>query len=75
MNLSEAKVGQSYIIEKLELSEDKKRRILDLGFTKGTKLKVINLKNNGPMIICARGTRLAMGREFSLGIMVQESGF
>lgn len=75
LNLSDAKAGKNYIIEKIELSEDKKRRIMDLGLTKGTKIKVINLKNNGPMIIEARGTRFAMGREFSLGIMVRELGF
>ncbi len=75
MKLSEAKEGKNYLIEKIELLEDKKSRIMNLGLTKGTKIKVINLKNKGPMIIMARGTRLAVGREISLGIMVQELGF
>lgn len=75
MKLSEAKVGKTYIVEKIELSEEKKYRIQDFGITKGTKIEVINLKNNGPMIVGVRDTLLAVGREFSLGIIVQEMGF
>ena len=72
MNLSEAILGKYYKIDKIMLSEEEKRRILDLGLTKGTKIKVINLKKNGPMIILVRGTYLALGRKYALGIMVLE---
>ncbi|MBR5809281.1 MAG: ferrous iron transport protein A [Clostridia bacterium] len=72
MNLSDAKTGKSYIIEKIEFQEEEKHRILDLGLTKGTKIKVINLKENGPMIILVRGTYLAIGRKYVLGIVCRE---
>ena len=72
MNLSGAEIGKTYEIKKIELSEDKKSRLLDLGLTKGTKIEVVNFFKNGPMIVSVRGRRLAMGREYILGIVVLE---
>jgi len=70
--LSEAKAGNNYIVTKIDLSEEKKSRIMNLGLLIGTKIKVINQKNNGPMIIHERGTDIAIGREYTSEIFVQE---
>ena len=72
MNLSEAELGKNYVVEKITLSEEEMRRILDMGLTKGTKIKIINSKKDGPMIIGLRGTYLAIGRKYALGIIVLE---
>ena len=72
MHLSEARLSKTYIVEKITLSGEEKRRILDLGLTNGTKIKIINLKKDGPMIISVRGTYIAIGRKYTLGIMVLE---
>lgn len=72
MRLSGAETGKCYIVESIQLPEDKKRRILDLGITENAKITVENLKTDGPMIISVRGTRLALGRKFSDGIIVWE---
>lgn len=72
MRLSKAENGKTYWIYGFELSKEKKHRIMDLGLTNHTKITVINQKNNGPMIVSVRGTRLAMGQEILNGIIVEE---
>ena len=75
MRLSGAEIGKHYRVERIELPEDKKRRILDLGLTQNAEITVDSLKNNGPMIISVRGTRLAIGRKLCNGIIVGEMLF
>lgn len=70
MRLSKAECGKEYYIRSIELSEQVKHRLEILGMTIGTKAGVLNIKNNGPIIVRVRGTRFAVGRKFADGIIV-----
>ena len=72
MTLVDAIPGSEYIVESMELNEKVGRRLEALGLIHGTKLEVVNRKKNGTMIFKVRGTRLAIGKEISAGILVKE---
>lgn len=71
MKLSEGIKTNTYIIDHIDLNINVTRRLQMLGMTRGTKVLVLNKKNNGPMIIKVRGTRFALGRGFCDGIFVE----
>ncbi len=72
MNLSEGKVGSTYKVTGIDLPEKITRRLQMLGMTNGTDILILNRKYSGAIIIKIRGTRFALGKAFSEGIMVKE---
>lgn len=68
MTLAEAKIGDTYIVTKINVEDITGRRLEALGLLEGTKIEVINKKRNGTSIFNVRGTRLAVGRAIALGI-------
>ena len=72
MILYEAKVDKEYIIKSLYVEENITRRLQALGLNDGTKIKVLNRKKKGALIIQVRGTRLALGKHISSSIEVEE---
>lgn len=72
MTLYEGKTGQEYTVENLCLAEAVTRRFEAIGIFEGTKIKILNKKQAGAMIIRARGARWAIGRENAEGIFVKE---
>lgn len=48
------------------------RRLQALGINEGTKIKILNRKKKGALIVQVRGTRLALGKHISSGIEVKE---
>ena len=64
--------GKKYLTENVFLSKKTKEHLEAFGITKGAELLVLESKNKGAMIIKVRGTRLALGRDFLLGINVGE---
>ena len=72
MTLVDAVPGSEYIVESMEVNEKVGRRLEALGLIHGTKLEVLYRKKNGTMIFKVRGTRLAIGKEISAGILVKE---
>ena len=72
MTLYEVKKEKIYIIERLYVEPSITRRLQALGLNDGTKIKVLNRKKKGALIIQVRGTRLALGKHISNGIDVQE---
>ena len=46
------------------------RRLYELGFTPGTKVKVLSSSSPGPMLVDVRGTRIALGRGVTMKIIV-----
>ncbi|WP_178042137.1 FeoA domain-containing protein [Frisingicoccus sp.] len=72
MTLSEGIPGMEYVVESTQLNEKVGRRLEALGLIHGTRLEVLNRKKNGTMIFKARGTRMAIGKEISMGIYVKE---
>ncbi|MDD4873947.1 MAG: FeoA family protein [Dehalococcoidales bacterium] len=47
------------------------RRLSDMGFTPGARIKVISKEASGPMLIELRGSRLALGRGVAQHILVE----
>lgn len=72
MTLSEGIPGKTYMVECTRLNEKAGRRLEALGLIHGTRVEVLNKKKRGAMIFRARGTRLAVGKEISMGIYVKE---
>lgn len=72
MTLYEACKDCEYTVEGLYLEEAVTRRLQALGLNDGTKIRVLNRKKHGALIIQVRGTRLAMGMHLSANIEVNE---
>ncbi len=70
MTLEDSEIGKSYRILKIDLDERVTRRLEMLGMTHDTDIRVLNKKKNGPVIIKVRGTRFALGRGFTRGIVI-----
>lgn len=74
MTLYEAKKDGEYTIEGLFVEEAVTRRLQALGLNDGTKIKVLNRKKRGALIIRVRGTRLALGKHLSSNIEIKGVG-
>lgn len=70
MTILEGKVKHDYIVTDIVINEMVMRRLESLGINSGTKLRMMNQKKNGTVIVKVRGTRWAMGRDIAGGIQV-----
>jgi Fe2+ transport system protein A len=73
MTLRNGIIGHQYIVKDLQVEEFRKRRLQALGLTEGTIISVLNNKKNGSVIFMVRGTRLAVGRQISESLTVEEA--
>jgi Fe2+ transport system protein FeoA len=48
------------------------RRLMEMGFIKDAKLRVIKSSYNGPMIVALNNTRFALSRGIAMKIMVED---
>ncbi len=71
MRLSEGIPDQEYFVKAIDLELAAKRRLEILGMTHSARVLVLNSKRSGTKIIKVRGTRFALGAEFSKGISVE----
>ena len=62
MTLSKGVVGETYIVEKMDLPDQVEHRLEALGMTLGTRVSILESKDGGTLILKVRGTRFAMGR-------------
>lgn len=70
--LSELQVGQSAIISKIHSSGNIKKRIMEMGVTKGTQVKLTATAPFGdPLIFCVRGYSLSMRKDDAACIDVE----
>lgn len=61
MTLSEVKAGEQAVVTKLHDNGAVRRRIMDMGITKGTEIKVIKVAPLGdPMELTVRGYELTL---------------
>ena len=72
MTRYEGQTGGRYLVADMKIEEDISRRLQALGLIEGTRLKLLNRKRNGSLIIYVRGTRLALGKHITSGIEVEE---
>ena len=61
MLLSDAVMGESYIVEKIHLPFETERRLEALGMTDRTRISVLGRKGRGILIVKLRGSRFALG--------------
>lgn len=73
MKLYEGKSGSFYTVEAVnqeKLGEKMTGRLKALGVVEGTGLLLLNKKKSGTAAVKVRGTRLALGREYSESIEI-----
>lgn len=73
MKLNEGMIGGTYKVTDVSVDEQITRRLEALGVNEQTPITILNKKGSGSLIIKVRGTRLALGKRISDGIMVKEA--
>ena len=72
MNLSEAKVGTTVTVAKIEGDGAYKRRIMDMGITKGTELYIRKVAPLGdPVEITVRGYEITVRKNDAKCILIK----
>ena len=73
MTLGEAKVKSTVIVSKIEGDKAYKRRIMDMGITKGTELYIRKFAPLGdPVEITVRGYELSLRKEDAGCVLVEQ---
>ena len=62
--------GESAILCQLKMPKANANRLLSLGFTPGIEISMMQNYGRGPLVVNVRGTRVALGRNEALGILV-----
>lgn len=72
INLDEVKLNETAIIENLKCTENVKRRLLDLGFIRGTKITPILISpSKDPRAFWIRGITIALRKEDARQVSVK----
>ena len=72
MKLNEVKIGETVVVEKINAEGALKRRIMDMGITKGVNLYVRKVAPLGdPIELTVRGYELSLRKEDALKIDVK----
>ena len=72
MTLGEAKVGSTVVVERIEGDGAYKRRIMDMGITKGTPLYIRKVAPLGdPVEITVRGYELSVRKNDAQCVLVR----
>ncbi len=74
MLLKDIEVGQSCVVERMELPFQIQRRLEALGMTRRAQVAVVNRKGRGILIVKLRGSRFALGEQITRNIMVSKAG-
>jgi ferrous iron transport protein A len=69
--LSELRSEESAAIESLRGGAGFRSRLAALGFTPGTRIKMLQNQGHGPIIVTVRDTRIALGRGEAYKIWVK----
>ncbi len=76
MTLGEAKVGATVVVQKIEGDGAYKRRIMDMGITKGTELYIRKVAPLGdPVEITVRGYELSVRKNDAQCVLVKQEQF
>ncbi len=70
MKLNEGNIGYTYLVESVMVDDAITRRLEALGVNELTPITILNKKGSGTVIFKIRGTRLAVGRRISDGILI-----
>ena len=72
MVLEDAEINVTYLVEEVYLPRVLERRLDALGIINGTKIKVLNKKAQGAMVIFVRGARFAIGSGIAENVKVRK---
>ncbi len=72
MKLNEGEVGKTYLVKNVIADAAITRRLEALGVNELTPVCVLNKTVRGSVIFKVRGTRLAVGKRISDGILVEK---
>lgn len=73
MRLVDARHNEWYEIERVEGPEEDCRRLLDLGFTPGEEVSIVQAVPLGdPLVVSLRGTRLALRKREAAWIWLRQ---
>jgi ferrous iron transport protein A len=75
MTLTSAEIGNTYIVETMDLDLVTMRRLGALGITKGTLVRMLNRNSGGAVIFMVRGSRLAVGRKIAEAIQIRRLSY
>ena len=75
MILTGAEIGNTYIVESMDLELATMRRLGALGITKGTHVRILNRNSGGAVIFMVRGSRLAIGRKIAEAIEIRRLSY
>ena len=71
--LRDAKVGETVVVEKIQGSGAVKRRIMDMGITKGVEIYIRKIATLGdPVEVMVRGYELSLRKEDAKMIVLKE---
>lgn len=68
--LTELKSDEAGIIQDLHAGAGSRGRLAALGFTPGARIKMLQNRGHGPIIVTVRDTRIALGRGEACSILV-----
>lgn len=72
MSINNLQVGDKAIITKLDVKEDIKRRLLDIGLIEGTQIEcALKSPMGNPIAYLIRGALIAIRKEDSKNILVE----
>jgi len=69
--LSDLEVGERGVVCQLRGGKDAAGRLAALGFTPGVEITVVRNESHGPILVIARGARMALGRGEAGKILVE----
>lgn len=72
MRLKDLNIGDTGIVQQIDLPFEMERRLQALGMTAQTPVTVLNKKGQGIMVIKLRGSRFALGVDITKNITVEE---
>ena len=73
MTLNEVKIGETVVVEKINAEGALKRRIMDMGITKGVSIYIRKVAPLGdPIELTVRGYELSLRKEDAIKIEVKE---
>ncbi|NTV79100.1 MAG: ferrous iron transport protein A, partial [Clostridiales bacterium] len=72
MYLYNCELNKKYMVTEVLTTDGIARRLEALGMNENTTISVVARKQNGPIIVKVRGTRLALGKKIASKIQVKE---
>ena len=69
--LAFAKEGEEVVVKRIDAGYGAMQKLVSMGINIGSKLKVIR-NQNGPVMVSAKGSNIAIGRGLAMKIMVEE---